>query len=207
MSDLQSLDAGGILHPGAYDAAIKRNIMHNARKTYMRNTPDFYEIFDFLMAREARDARGNLIEGDTFLSKMAYSLDTYGKLTENQTNAVRRSMAQAAERKAEWADKKAALNANRVHLGEVGAKLTVTLTIAHVVILESMYGTSYLYICEDADQNVVIYKGNAAAFVFKADGDGLRGKGDTLTVTATVKEHGVRDGVKQTVIQRPTVTK
>jgi len=203
MSDLQSLDAGHIMHPGAYEAAVKRNILHNARTTYIRNTPDFGDIFDFLMAREARDARGSLIEGGTFLSKMAYALDTYGKLTPNQTDAVRRSMAQAADRKAEWADKKAALNAKRVHLGEVGAKLTVTLTIVHVVTLESAYGTSYLYICEDADQNVVVYKGNSGAFFFKADGDGLRGKGDSLTVTAVVKEHGVRDGVKQTVIQRP----
>jgi hypothetical protein len=33
----------------------------------------------------------------------------------------------------------------------------------------------------------------------------VRAKGDTLTISATIKEHGVRDGVKQTVIQRPKV--
>jgi hypothetical protein len=41
---------------------------------------------------------------------------------------------------------------------------------------------------------VVIYKGKSFDFPTK---------GNTATVTATVKEHGVRDGVKQTVIQRP----
>jgi hypothetical protein len=76
----------------------------------------------------------------------------------------------------------------------VGQKVTLTITVAHVVVLEGMYGTNYIFICEDADQNVIIYKGKS---------DCMPGKGHTVTVTATVKEHGVREGVKQTVIQRP----
>ena len=57
-----------------------------------------------------------------------------------------------------------------------------------------MYGTNYIHICEDEHKNVVIYKGKSYDFPLK---------GETATMTAVVKEHGVRDGVKQTVIQRP----
>jgi hypothetical protein len=78
----------------------------------------------------------------------------------------------------------------------VGQKVTLTLTVVHIVVLDGAYGTNYIHICEDADQNVVIYKGKAIDFPLK---------GETATVTAVVKEHGVREGVKQTVIQRPKV--
>ena len=125
---------------------------------------------------------------------MAQAYDSFGKLTEGQVNAVRKCIVQREERRAEWANEKAALDAKRAHVGTVGQKATMTITVVHLVILEGMYGTTYIHICEDADQNVVIYKGNSSA---------IPGKGHTVTVTATIKEHGVRDGVKQTVIQRP----
>jgi hypothetical protein len=59
---------------------------------------------------------------------------------------------------------------------------------------------------EDADKNVVIYKGTSDAVGWSLEGQ-PRGKGDSLTITATVKEHGVREGVKQTIIQRPKAVK
>jgi hypothetical protein len=189
-----------IINEDAYDAAVKRNILANARKTFLATVPRAEEII-FAVGAGYSD-NGKYAEG--FMGSMAYSLDTYGKLTPAQCAAVLKGIDARATRKAEWADQKAALNASRVHLGTVGAKLTVTITIAHMVVLEGIYGTSFLYICEDADQNVVIYKGTSATFSFTADG-AVRVKGDSLTVTATVKEHGVRDGVKQTVIQRPKV--
>jgi hypothetical protein len=72
--------------------------------------------------------------------------------------------------------------------------MTLTLTTVHVVELDGFYGSTYIYICEDADKNTIIYKGTSNA---------MPAKGETATVVATVKEHGVREGVKQTVIQRP----
>ena len=88
----------------------------------------------------------------------------------------------------------------RSHLGSVGEKLTVTLTVKHVVALDSIYGTSYIFICNDTtpEANVIIYKGTSRTFP---------DKGETATIIATVKEHGVRDGVKQTCIQRPKLAK
>ena len=59
---------------------------------------------------------------------------------------------------------------------------------------------------EDADKNVVIYKGNSDVIGWNPEGP-VRSKGDTFTITATVKDHGVRNGVKQTIIQRPKAVK
>ena len=58
-----------------------------------------------------------------------------------------------------------------------------------------MYGTSYIHICTDADGNAFLYKGSAE----------LGEQGATVTVKATVKEHGAYNGVAQTVINRPKV--
>jgi hypothetical protein len=82
-------------------------------------------------------------------------------------------------------------------VGTAGEKITITLKVVHIVELEGSFGTVYINICEDADNNTIIYKGNAKGFPEK---------GETATITATVKDHGVRNGVKQTVIQRPKVT-
>jgi hypothetical protein len=205
MSDLQSLDSGEIRYPAAYAAATKSRIIANARKTWLANTPRAHEILD--AAEDGRDYNnGRVSYKDGFIGSMAYSLDTYGKLTPNQCTAILKGIDARAARKAEWANEKAALDAKRTHIGTVGQKVTLTLTIVHIVVLNGMYGTTYIHIMEDADKNVVIYKGNSTAVGWTPEGQ-PRGKGDTFIVTATVKEHGVREGVKQTIIQRPTVPK
>ena len=94
-----------------------------------------------------------------------------------------------AAQKAEWA----ARDGKCEFVGTVGERQDFALTVKHIVELESMYGISHLHICRDADDNVVIYKGTQ-----------YWAKGAQVTCTAKVKEHGVRDGVKQTIIQRPT---
>ena len=183
-----------IENPGAYAAATKRIIIANARKTWLANTPRAHEILDAADAGRDYDNNGNESYKEGFMGSMAHALDAYGKLTPKQCEAILKGIDARAAKKAEWASEKAALDAKRAHIGAVGQKVTLELTVVHVVVLEGMYGTTYINICEDADQNVVIYKGNSSA---------IPGKGHTVNVTATVKEHGVRDGVKQTVIQRP----
>jgi hypothetical protein len=185
-----------IENPAAYAAATKRIIIANARKTWLANTPRAHEILDAADAGRDYDNNGNESYKEGFMGSMAHALDTYGKLTPKQCEAILKGIDARAAKRAEWASEKAALDAKRDHIGAVGQKVTLTLTTVHIVILEGTYGTTYIHICEDADQNVVIYKGNS--FDFPA-------KGHTATMKATVKEHGVRDGVKQTVIQRPKV--
>lgn len=189
-----------IQHEAAYENAIKRNILANARKTWLKNTPRAEEIETALVAGRLYE-HGQMSYTDNFIGQMARSLDTYGKLTEKQCAAVIKGIEARAARKAEWADKQAALNANRQYVGTVGEKITLTLTLKRKVWFDTDYGSSCICICEDADGNVVIYKGTSA--VFTSVGEGHIEAGSVVKVTATVASHGVREGVKQTVIQRP----
>jgi uncharacterized protein YfbU (UPF0304 family) len=182
-----------IENPVAYENAIKRNIIANARKTWLANTPRALEILDAVEAGREYN-KGTVIYKEGFMGSMASALDSYGKLTPKQSEAVLKGIEARAARKAEWDDKKAAIDATRDFVGTVGEKITITLKVVHIVELDGSFGTVYINICEDADNNTIIYKGNAKGFPEK---------GEIATITATVKEHGVRNGVKQTVIQRP----
>lgn len=182
-------------HPDAYAKATKRYIIANAQKTWRASTERAREIEDALNAGRKYSEYGDFVGYlDGFMGSMAESFDAYGKLSLKQCEAILKGVDARAARKAEWASEKAALDAKRQHVGTIGQKVTLTLTTVHVVILDGMYGTSYIFIMEDADKNIVIYKGKSEC---------VPNKGETATVTATVKEHGVREGVKQTVIQRP----
>lgn len=179
-----------VQHPEAYESAIKARIIANARKTFLSAYPDALTIVAWCdKGRDGSDYKG------TFAGSLAKSLDLYGKLTDKQVEAVRNAMAKDAARKQEWADKKSAENATKQWVGEVKGKIEITLTVNHVVILDGYYGKTWLHICSDQDGNEVIYKGTSAFFE----------KGETGIVIATVKEHVIRDGRKQTIIQRPKI--
>lgn len=183
-----------IEHEAAYDRAVKRNILTNARKTWLANTPRGNEILDAIDAGRIYNDYGNVSYAEGFMGSMARAMDTFGKLTQKQSDAILKGIDARAAKKAEWASEKAALDAKRAFVGAIGNKVTLTLTTVHMIILDGMYGTNYIFIMEDADRNIVVYKGKS---------DCIPNKGETATVIATVKEHGVRDGVKQTIIQRP----
>lgn len=193
-----------IENEAAYSAAIKRNIITNAQKTWRSNTDRANEIEVALEAgRRFNDYGASIGYSEDFIGSLAEAFDTYGKLTPNQSAAVLKGIDARAARRAEWADKQAELNASRQHIGRIGQKLDLELAIKKIIELEGLqfggyHGFTYIYIMEDADQNIVIYKGNSAAF-------STVDEGSTYRFTATVKEHGVRDGVKQTIIQRPKI--
>lgn len=182
-------------NPVAYARATKARIIANANTTFRRTFPDYAEIEGFLAVGRIYDEVGNFLSyKEGFVGSLASAYDNYGKLTEKQVLAVRKCIEANQARKAEWADKKALLDASRKHIGTIGEKITLSLTCVHSIQLDSTFGTTFINICEDSEKNIVIYKGNAIGFPCK---------GETATIRATVKEHGVRDGVKQTVIQRP----
>lgn len=104
-----------------------------------------------------------------------------GKLVDKINNRVAIKAARAAE------------NAGSTHIGNVGDRLTFTATVAFVASFETQFGTMFVNGLKDQAGNVVIYKGSKS----------LAAKGDTVKFTATVKEHGVREGVKQTIVARP----
>jgi hypothetical protein len=186
-----------IEHPAAYEAAIKRNILNNATKTFYRTYPDAGDIVTFLNA--------NASFKNAFYSNLLDSFETYGKLTEKQVIAVRNSIAKIAERKAQWTAQAAVKNATRTFVGVEKKKITVTLTVKKAIMVDRPRfhyydsGTSLLRICEDADGNVIVFSGNAD---FPAEGE-------TATITATVKMHRYYKQndieVPQTIIIRPKV--
>jgi hypothetical protein len=182
----------GIEHEGAYIDAAMARIRANANQTFRKNTPDAGVIEGFVRAGYLGDGQ----YADNFLGSLAKAIDTYGKLSPKQCDAVRKMIATKDVRKAEWASKQAALDAKRQHIGAIGDKVTLTLTLKKVISLDSNFGITGLFIFEDADQNTVIYKGNSSSVWELAEGQ-------VIVLSATIKEHGVRNGVKQTVIQRP----
>lgn len=132
-----------------------------------------------------------------FYGKMRGQVLEWGGLTEKQNAAVlaliERAEARVIERDRLRAEQAKADAERSGWIGAVGERRVFQISIRMIKELSGMYGTSYLHVCHDADGNVVVYKGTSK----------LGERGDTVTVKATVKDHDVRDGVKQTKISRP----
>ena len=152
--------------------------------------------FDYAYDRGLRVVTHPVVKaslGD-FFAKMVKSLDDWGQLTEGQLRAVLGMIKKAEDRLAGYKAERVAAAANCVHVGVVGKREVFTLTLDRLVSLDGVYGTSYIHICHDDAGNKVVYKGTNLL---------TNEKGARFTVKATVKEHGERDGIKQTMISRP----
>ena len=171
-----------------YHPSIARRRMANAadtkRKNWIASDDRAQEIIDFVFHYDA--------DGEGFFSAVKKGVDQYGKPTDNMRNAMVKVLDKRAAQAAEWATR----DGKCEFVGTVGDRQAFAVAVKHIVDLEGIYGTSHLHICRDADDNVIIYKGTQ-----------YWGKGAQVTFMAKVKEHGVRDGVKQTIIQRPTKVK
>lgn len=171
----------------AYEAAIERNIKQNANKTrykkWFAENPDAAELESYVYSKSYDN------NGQGFWGDMANAIGEWGALTEGQTKAVRNSIEKAAQRRAEWAKR----DAGSQHVGTVGERQSFTFKVVAVSSWDTMYGTTYFHICRDKDGNIIIYKGSHPWDA-----------GDIINCMAKVKEHGEREGAKQTIIQRPT---
>jgi ribosomal protein S9 len=130
-----------------------------------------------------------------FLSKMRATIDEWGGLTDGQHAAVAKSFARAQELLAGREELRAAeraADALTSHVGTVGERRDFDLTAERTHSFDSQFGTVYITIFRDADNNVIVYKGNLAF-----------GRGEKVRGKATIKAHDLRDGVPQTVIARP----
>lgn len=132
---------------------------------------------------------------ENVLRDMISKLVRYGSMSDKQWAFAATLVAKiaarpviAAKREAELVEKRATSR----HIGTVGERRDFVLTIVATPSFESQYGTMTINICDDAAGNVVVYKGKR-----------LGEKGATVTLKATVKAHGERDGVAQTIINRP----
>lgn len=79
------------------------------------------------------------------------------------------------------------------HVGNTGEKISFTGVVEFIKGFDGMYGVTWIHVIKDIVGNVIVYKGTKR----------LANKNDRINVTAKVKSHGERDGVKQTIIERP----
>lgn len=80
------------------------------------------------------------------------------------------------------------------YVGTEGERRDFELTLTKSFGFEGQYGWVYTEIFHDAGGNVFYYKGTAKS--------GLKA-GESIKVRATIKEHSVYEGTKQTKIARP----
>lgn len=133
-----------------------------------------------------------------FLNKMRESLEQWGGLTEGQHRAVRKCYDRAVENLRSREERRtASIQADRDNskfVGTVGERIDMTLLCEKQFYFEGTFGATYINLCRDPDNNVVVYKGSNAWT-----------QGVTVKVKATIKAHETRDGIAQTIIARPKV--
>lgn len=128
-----------------------------------------------------------------FYHSLAQSILEFGRLTPNQEKAALKLIETGKQRIAERIAAKEEKAASAKHIGQIGERRQFDLTVKFTTQFETRFGTSFVHIMEDAEGNVVVYKGSKV----------IGQKGDTLSISAKIKEHGVRDGIAQTIISHP----
>lgn len=176
-----------------YNAAVQNRIAQNRAKgranrraVAMANwiTPERVALLN-----TARGMRSD------FVQKMVAAFDDWGTLTEGQENALKKVIEQEVERQEARAAQREVDAMVSKHVSAVGTRARFSLTVERVMRFEGQYGTSYIHILRDADQNILVYRG----------GKQLAEKGAPVYLTASVKAHETRDGVAQTILARPLV--
>lgn len=81
------------------------------------------------------------------------------------------------------------------HIGNIGDKIEFKATLNFVKGFDGYYGITWIHVLKDILGNVIVYKGSKK----------LGSKDMVLNIKAKIKDHGERDGVKQTLIERPKV--
>lgn len=142
----------------------------------------------------AANADGHRWEENT-IGDIVGKLVRYGSISEKQTAFIGTLLSKIEGRAAIDAQR-AIAKASSQHVGVEGERRDFTLTVKAVPSFDTAYGTLYVHICRDDAGNTVIYKGKEIAE-----------KGQRISLKATIKQHGERDGEKQTVISRPANVK
>lgn len=105
--------------------------------------------------------------------------------------AYARAMGAIAERKAR------AQGPAKCHLGTVGGKVSLTVTVLRVVAASSQYGTTFFHVMRDDNGNSLVWRSSGHSYA----------EGERYALTGTVKEHGEYKGEPQTVLTRCKVVR
>lgn len=187
----------------AYNAAIKRNIVSNAFKTWLKNTERAAEITIWLTQNSGR-------------SEFAKSLDKalyqdWGKLSEKQCEAVLKCIDGQAERQAKWDAKQKAEHAAAESIEN--GKQQITGEILSVKVKNGFYGFEVKMIVKDNRGfkvwGTVPSKLKDEAYEATIDSDGWDGehylqwlKGKQVSFSANIESS--EDDIKFGFYKRPT---
>ena len=128
-----------IENEAAYENAIKRNIVNNARTTWFKNTERADEINDWLCANQFKS---------DFAESLFKSLhQDWGKLSEKQCEAVLKCIDGQAERQAKWDAKQKAEHAAAESIEN--GKQQITGEILSIKTRDGFYGLEIKMIVKD----------------------------------------------------------
>jgi hypothetical protein len=217
-----------IENEAAYQAAIHRNIIGNAKKTWRKNNADTCDAIEAFISQGRHDSRFSktgYAYDDNFVGSLAKAFDTYGKLSEKQCQAVLSSIAKREEKRQAWVKAVEEQKARSEFLGVASEKVQATLTVEKKFQIEnnsSFYGqrnTTDIYLMRDENGNRIIYKtqaylslpcpeGETSNWLDK-DGQYVRDvvEGDVFKAKFTIKAHQEYKGEKQTVVLRLKIIK
>lgn len=191
----------GVENEGAWCNAAEATIKARAaakRRRAFEQEPDAEEILAFLKRKAFNWAGENdwpsrgFPEPRTFVDRLQVSMEDWGAPSAKQLAVLRDMLAKDKARQAERRERDLASQ----HIGTVGERLRgLELTVSFQTGFETQFGFTTVTGFRDAAGNVFIHKGTNPGCE----------RGDRVTVAATVKEHGERDGVKQTILSRPKV--
>jgi len=189
--------AGGseIENPEAYSNAIKRNIVANARKTWFKTVERAGEI-EMWLNRNGGDG------SDSFADSLGNTLSDYGKLSPKQCAAVLKIIDGNIAKKAEWAAKSAAENADAEAI--VNGKQAITGEVITVKTQEGYYGDTLKMLVRD-DRGFKVWGTVPSALSEAAYEAETTVNGSRVTFSATVEAS--EDDNKFGFYKRPTKAK
>ena len=116
----------------------------------------------------------------------------YGTLSDAQVAAVLKTIdRELAKTQTGW-------------VGTIGERVTLDLTVIFVTSFDSRFGTCHVHGFKDDAGNVLIHKGARIYVEVDDNRPNLLAKGDKVRIAFNIKEHGVREGVKQTIVTHPS---
>lgn len=126
------------------------------------------------------------VEGNSFLQDLTRKLQGHWALSDRQMDAAARVVSDTAQR--------AAQDDGSAYVGEVGNRVKFDATVEFTKEFDGHYGVVTLIKLRDTEGNIFAWFASCDVYEL--------GRGDTVSVTGTVKSHDEYKGAKQTMLTR-----